>query len=78
VLGKNSGRDNIHAWLEELGLEADPDSVDKILALVKQEAMRTKRLLDEQEFATLVRQVVHAGSSEADAGSSRPGQERQS
>jgi len=64
VLGKNSGRDNILHWLDELGIEADPDSVDRILSLVKAEAMRTKRLLDEQEFAALVRQVVRTGSSD--------------
>jgi isopropylmalate/homocitrate/citramalate synthase len=66
VLGKNSGKDNIQYWLDELGIQADPDSMDRILALVKQEAMRTKRLLDEQEFAALVRQVVRVSSSDAE------------
>ncbi len=57
VLGKNSGKDNIQYWLDELGLRADPESVDKILALVKQEAVRKKSLLSPEEFQDIVSRV---------------------
>jgi isopropylmalate/homocitrate/citramalate synthase len=60
VLGKNSGKDSIQMWLDRLGLQADPASVQMILDQVKDEAVRKKRLLDEGEFRRIVKRVMDA------------------
>jgi len=58
VLGKNSGKDSIQMWLDRLGMQADAAGVQEILNVVKEEAVRKKRLLDEDEFRAIVRRVL--------------------
>lgn len=53
VLGKNSGLPSIALWLERLGLEADGQARERLLALVKERSLEGKRLLSEDEFIEL-------------------------
>ncbi len=57
VLGKGAGKASIVAWLERLGLEASEEEIDRLIPLVKEEAMAKKRLLTEEEFRALVYRV---------------------
>lgn len=57
VLGKGAGKASILSWLERLGLEASEEQIDRLLPLVKEEAMAKKRLLTEEEFRELVERV---------------------
>jgi isopropylmalate/homocitrate/citramalate synthase len=58
VLGKGSGRPSIQAWLQEAGMSASEEEVDRILALVKDQAMEKKALLNKEEFRDIARQVL--------------------
>jgi len=57
VLGKGAGKASILFWLERLGLEASEEEIDRLLPLVKEEAMVKKGLLTEGEFRELVKRV---------------------
>ena len=57
VLGKGAGKASILSWLERLGLEASEEEINRLLPLVKEEAMAKKRLLTEEEFKELVERV---------------------
>lgn len=55
VLGKGSGIDSIHIWLEKVGLDpADEEEALELLAQVKLASLQKKGLLDETEFKALV------------------------
>jgi len=58
VLGKNSGLDSIGIWLKKIGAAATDKQVEQLLALVKEKSFEKKGLLTEDEFRTLVKQVV--------------------
>lgn len=60
VLGKGSGLDNVTEWLERVGLDPTEAQRLAILAQVKEFSLAHKRLLTEDEFATLARAVVGA------------------
>lgn len=60
VLGKGSGIDNINEHLERMGREASEEQKLQLLAEVKQASLKKKDLLDEAEFAELVRRVLGA------------------
>jgi len=57
AIGKKSGAHSIQWRLEDLGIKASDEQVDKILAEVKQEAIRKKRALTDDEFLTIVKKV---------------------
>jgi methanogen homocitrate synthase len=58
AIGKKSGAHSIRWRLEDLGLKASDEQVDKILAKVKQEAIDKKRGLSDDEFRAIVNQTV--------------------
>ncbi len=58
VLGKGSGRPSIEHWLKRIEVEAGPEEIDKILVLVKDKAIKEKRLVTQEEFQGLVSSVV--------------------
>ena len=55
VLGKKSGKMSIRLRLEELGLEATDEQVEKILDAVKTQAIAKKALITDDEF----NQILH-------------------
>jgi isopropylmalate/homocitrate/citramalate synthase len=58
VLGKGSGLDSVHLWLNRVGLPpVDDDRAMQILQEVKATSLRKKGLLDESEFRTVVERV---------------------
>lgn len=58
VIGKKSGKDNILSYLEELGFKANPNQVKKIVELVKEEAFKVNRILNEEEFTKIYKEVI--------------------
>ncbi|MBN9598176.1 MAG: hypothetical protein J0G28_00720 [Afipia sp.] len=50
VLGKKSGLANIEIKAKELNLRLSPDRLPRLLAAVKEHAMRTHKLISDQEF----------------------------
>jgi isopropylmalate/homocitrate/citramalate synthase len=69
VLGKGSGLDNVRDGLERLGLTASEEQISEILTLVKKRALELRGLLDDEEFAGIVRQVTRLshGTSSVDS-----------
>jgi isopropylmalate/homocitrate/citramalate synthase len=57
VLGKKSGRDSIVYKSKKLKLELSEDKIDKVLVRVKQYSEDKKRVLTDEEFAEIVKQV---------------------
>ncbi len=57
VLGKNSGADSIHVWLEKIGATASDEQVTALVSAVKQRAYEKHGLLDEADFRQLVAAV---------------------
>jgi isopropylmalate/homocitrate/citramalate synthase len=57
-LGKKSGGHSIEWKLKELGLEASPEQVQEILALVKRKAEEKKSNVEDEEFVAIVDSVV--------------------
>ena len=64
VLGKGSGVDSVHLWLERVGLPpvGDEEALE-VLTEVKAASLAKKGLLDEQEFRTLAESIVAAPSA---------------
>jgi isopropylmalate/homocitrate/citramalate synthase len=61
VLGKGSGLDSVHIWLERVGLPAvDDDTALRILQEVKAASLRKKGLLEPDEFRALVEELTAA------------------
>jgi isopropylmalate/homocitrate/citramalate synthase len=58
VLGKHSGMPSIALALERLGLEADKCARERLLRLVKDRAIREKRLVADQEFTDMHAQAT--------------------
>jgi isopropylmalate/homocitrate/citramalate synthase len=65
VLGKGSGQASILFWLEKLGLQASEEKMERLLALVKAEAMAKRDLLTEEEFEDLARGILERNSDRA-------------
>jgi isopropylmalate/homocitrate/citramalate synthase len=57
AIGKKSGAHSIRWRLEDLGLKASDEQVDKILGEVKQQAIERKRALTDDEFMAIVKQA---------------------
>ena len=63
VLGKGSGLDSVHIWLDRVGLPpAGEEDAMAILKDVKAASLRKKGLLTEEEFRALAESVVGAPS----------------
>jgi isopropylmalate/homocitrate/citramalate synthase len=61
VLGKGSGLDSVHIWLQRAGLPAvDDDTALRILQEVKAASLRKKGLLDVDEFRAIAESVAPA------------------
>jgi isopropylmalate/homocitrate/citramalate synthase len=59
VMGKGSGLDSIAIWMNRLGLEwSETKELETILADVKHASLEKKGLLDEDEFADIVKKVI--------------------
>ena len=54
VLGKGSGTDSVRFWLKRIDRSLDQAQVVELTALVKEESMSKKGLLNENEFRALV------------------------
>jgi isopropylmalate/homocitrate/citramalate synthase len=57
VLGKKSGIKSIDVKLEQLGLSVDENVKQELLNQVKQEAIKQKRILSDEEFIEIVNRV---------------------
>lgn len=62
-LGKKSGSHSVEWKLRELGLKADKEQIDRILAEVKRRSEENKSNVDDAEFKKIVDSVLVAGSS---------------
>lgn len=60
VMGKGSGIDSVKIWLERLQIRATDEQAMEVLMAVKQWGLAHKRLMTEDEFGTLARQVLGA------------------
>ena len=66
VIGKGSGVDSIHIWLDRVGLPpADDERALAILQEVKSVSLRKKGLLDEEEFRSVAEGVLGTAAVEA-------------
>ena len=64
VIGKGSGLDSVHIWLERVGLPpVGEEDAMAILQDVKAVSLRRKALLTEEEFRALAESVVGAPSA---------------
>jgi isopropylmalate/homocitrate/citramalate synthase len=60
VLGKNSGLPSIQEWCEKLKVKASEEEMLEMVRLVKEKSFEKKDLLTEDEFKTIVGQVLAA------------------
>ncbi|MGP0092438.1 MAG: LeuA family protein [Xanthobacteraceae bacterium] len=58
VMGKGSGVDSVYIWLQQIGMQASDEDALKILAAVKSQSLKTKKLLTEAEFRQIAKTVV--------------------
>ena len=58
AIGKKSGAHSIKWRLEDLGLSASDEQVDRILARVKHDAIQKKRALTDSEFMEIVNELA--------------------
>ncbi len=58
VMGKGSGIDSVKTWLEQLGIEASEEEALKMTANVKTFSLKNKRLLTEDEFRGIAKEVL--------------------
>ena len=58
VLGKGSGAPSVEIWLEKMGLEASPEQVETLTAMVKEKSLETKGLVTEDEFRAMTGEVL--------------------
>jgi isopropylmalate/homocitrate/citramalate synthase len=58
ILGKKTGAASVQAKLQDIGLAATPDQVGRLVELVKSEAVRTRKPVDDPAFAMLAAGVL--------------------
>lgn len=58
VFGKKTGAASVKAKLAELGIEATPDQLMRLVERVKSQAIRTKRIVDDADFARMASEIV--------------------
>jgi hypothetical protein len=57
-MGKGSGIDSIHMWLQKAGMQVSEEDALKITAAVKAHSLKTKKLLTEAEFREVAKGVL--------------------
>lgn len=57
AMGKKSGIDNVIMWTQELGIEVTEEEANEILDLVKSRSYDFKRVLTEEEFGEIIKNV---------------------
>jgi isopropylmalate/homocitrate/citramalate synthase len=57
LLGKKSGRESVVNKLNELGLDATKIDVDKLLLLIKDESLKKKATLSDNDFKMLLTKI---------------------
>jgi isopropylmalate/homocitrate/citramalate synthase len=62
VLGKKSGRESIIYKLNELGVDASKIDVDRLLLLVKEESLKRKSLISDDDLKALLKGSVRVRS----------------
>jgi isopropylmalate/homocitrate/citramalate synthase len=63
VMGKGSGIDSIHMWLQRIGMQVSEEDALKITAAVKAHSLKSKKLLTEAEFRDLAKGVVKSAAA---------------
>ena len=58
VMGKGSGIDNCKHWLEKFQIEASEEQAMEVLMAVKMWGLEHKRLMTDEEFSTLAKDVL--------------------
>ncbi len=58
VMGKGSGIDNCKHWLDKFQIQADEDQAMEVLMAVKEWGLVHKRLMKDEEFSTLAKDVL--------------------
>ncbi len=58
VLGKKSGRDSITFKAKKLNISVPDDKIDKVLERVKATSEEKKRILTDQEFISILKEVI--------------------
>ncbi|MEW6545779.1 MAG: pyruvate carboxyltransferase [Bacillota bacterium] len=59
VLGKNSGIDSVRLWVERMGMShLSEDKLQELLLAVKNASIRLHRVLTEEEFESLVKEIT--------------------
>jgi len=58
VMGKGSGIDSVHLWLQQIGMQVSEEDALKITAAVKNHSLKTKKLLTEAEFRNVAAEVL--------------------
>ena len=58
VMGKGSGIDNCKHWLDKFQIQANEDEAMEVLMAVKEWGLVHKRLMKDEEFATLAKNVL--------------------
>jgi isopropylmalate/homocitrate/citramalate synthase len=62
VMGKGSGMDSIKVWVERFQIQASDEQMTQILLNVKQFGLDNKRLLTDEEFRTIARDVLEGAT----------------
>ena len=58
VMGKGSGIDNCKHWLGKFQIEASEEQAMEVLMAVKMWGLEHKRLMTEEEFSTLAKDIL--------------------
>jgi methanogen homocitrate synthase len=58
VIGKKSGRHSVEWKLQQLGLQAPPEKIPLILEEIKNESVRKKAAIDDEDFKKIVAKVL--------------------
>ena len=57
LMGKKSGIDNIELWTKKMGIELARHEAMAILQIVKQQSHDLKRVITEDEFVEIIREI---------------------
>ncbi len=58
ILGKKSGKASIEQKMNQFGFSYTPEDVNKLLNLVKETALATKHYIEDENFVSMVKQVL--------------------
>jgi methanogen homocitrate synthase len=59
VLGKKSGRDSVIYKLKQLSLEPPEDDIDKLLMQVKEESIKRKSPISDEDLKAIFSRYMH-------------------